>query len=526
MTFSELMLKLASDPGRTEDISAEEIIRALKQEFPSASRTGPAPLVGESIAPPADLPGIEWKGGAYHPTSVQQVREIVYWARGHGRHVRTAGARHSVPESVYSTDKHDVRVVLDGDLRRVTFLEKTPQYGIVQAGAGCYLGVNPQDHSSTPETSFNRIIDAQGYALPILGGISHQSIAGFLQTSSSGGSLCHGMADTLVEIELVTGTGDVVVVRSGSDEFNAAAVSMGLFGVITHATFKVEPRYFVSGNEENRPVEDSLLTKEDGRYRLSDALATTDYLHLNWFPQLHVKRTTEWRGSRGPVLDPGKPYKSELKGPLLNALAALVLLITSAASSIDPERAAVLVGDLLRLFVQLDGPKDFNYYWYQTLPCDDQVEVDSLIKIIFTEIWLPLDQLTEAVDRLNVLFKDQAVAGNFAVELYGAKKSPFWLSPAFDRDVVRVDVFWWAYSFGKPRDHFAHFWKALLELPGARLHWGKHLPDVGEMYGSVHFDVNFLRDRYEKLDDWMTMRHRMDPQRVFLSPYWQQIFGL
>src|SRR5204863_9135742 len=107
----------------------------------------------------------------------------------------------------------------------------------------------------------------------------------------------------------------------------------------------------------------------------------------------------------------------------------------------------------------------------------------------------------------------------------GAQRSPFWLSPSFDRDVFRVDVFWWAYSFGDPRQHFAHFWNALLDLPGARLHWGKQLPDVGTKYGNIVFGPDFLMDRYSRLKDWLELRKQLDADRVFVTAYWQRILG-
>ena len=96
-------------------------------------------------------------------------------------------------------------------------------------------------------TKANYYLDDRGYALPILGGISHQTVAGFLQTSSSGGSIFHGMADSILSIEFVDGTGTSRIVQKGTDEFNAAVVSMGLFGIVTFVTFKLGQRYYVQG---------------------------------------------------------------------------------------------------------------------------------------------------------------------------------------------------------------------------------------------------------------------------------------
>jgi D-arabinono-1,4-lactone oxidase len=527
MRFADILLRLGSGDG--EHISSDEIVEAYKASFPADRRTRLGPQVAESLEPRPGLPEVDWKNGAFRPGNVDEVVKVVMFARSRNRRVRVAGSQHSTAPAVYSTDLRDLRVVLDGTLRDVTFLSKDEKGATVLVGGGRYLGVNPSDGSSTPETSLNALLDAHGYALPSLGGISHQTVAGFLQTSSAGGSLAYGFADAVQAIELVDGTGRIRWLQVGSAAFNAAAVAMGLFGVVTHVVLAVGPRYFVEGSEDNHPEDDSFLHKEsNGRYRLQDAIGSTPYLHLNWFPQPGVERVTHWTGSRTDTGPPVCPYTSELKELWMNILAAFVLLLTSGVLAIDPHGpiAARIVASLLGQFVPLKKCQKFRDSWYTVLPSDDQVQVDTLIKVIFTEIWLPLDQLTAAVDRLKVIVADQAVAGNFAIELYGARQSPFWLSPSFDRDVVRVDVFWWAYSFGDPREHFTHFWNALLELDGARLHWGKHLPDVGRQYGDVVFDVDLLERRYLKLRDWLALRREMDPAGVFVTDYWRQVFAL
>jgi D-arabinono-1,4-lactone oxidase len=475
------------------------------------------------------IEGVDWRGGAFHANTVEDVQRVVTFARDHGRRVRAAGAQHSTTPAVYSPDHSDLRVILDGSLRHVDFLSEDDSSAVVQVGGGCYLGVNPADPSSNRANSLDDQLEARGFALPILGGISHQTIAGFLQTSSSGGSLQYGFADAVKAIELVDGTGEVRWLNVSSDAFHAAAVSCGLFGVITHVVLACGRRYFVTGTETNHDEGESLLKPpQQGHYELEAALSDIEYLHLNWFPQRRVKRVTQWIGTRNMPTGNPDPYESELKSTWMNVLAAFVLLITSGVLAIDPNGpiAERIVGHLLRKFVPLDKNETFNDQWLTVLPGDDQVKVDTLIKIIFTEIWLPLDQLTNALDRLKEILQNQAVAGNFAVELYGARRSPFWLSPSYDRDSVRVDVFWWAYSFGDPRQHFTAFWNALLDLQGARLHWGKHLPEVDQKYGNVVFNPDLLKKRYPRLDDWLTLRHDSDPDAVFVTDYWRTILGI
>jgi len=74
------------------------------------------------------------------------------------------------------------------------------------------------------------------------------------------------------------------------------------------------------------------------------------------------------------------------------------------------------------------------------------------------------------------IFKENPTsAGNLGVEVYGAKQSPFWLSMSYGSDVIRIDPYWWEHNVkGNLNDFFGVFWQGLLQIEGARCHWGKH----------------------------------------------------
>lgn len=479
-----------------------------------------------------DIGHIPFANGAYHATSVYDVQTLVAHARASNLKVRVAGSGHSAEPAIFSRNTDDLRVVLDGDLRSVQLISQNSAGALVRVGGGCYLGKNPADTSSTWANSLNAQLEALGVSLPILGGISHQSVAGFMQTSSSGGSTRFGFADAVVEIEIVDGSANVCCFKLGSDEFNAIGVGLGLFGVITHVTLFCQPRYFVEGTEANFVLKDSLLVKDaSGHYLLESALATNDYMHLDWFPQKYVKRVTQWVGQRRDQMEPFKPYDSELRGTLMNRLAAVALRIGNLLQiGADIDAIQRVIGELLKKFVEVGPPKPFHDFWYRALPADDEVDTDGQIPIDFTEIWLPVSQLTTALDRLMAAIEpNQRMAGNFAVELYGAKSSPFWMSPANNRPdgVVRVDVFWWHKNLGSRQQFFTYYWNQLVDLDGARFHWGKFLPAVGQKYGNATFGPDFIRHAYaDHIVRWLQLRQSFDPAGVFLTDYWRLIFGI
>ncbi len=452
------------------------------------------------------------------------------------KNVRVVGAGHSVPDAIFASPREiNIKLKLVGDLRKVSSEEENKAEGYlkVTVGAGCNLGVDPSDKNSCEENSFNRIFDRKGYALPILGGISHQTIGGFMMTSTAGGSLKNGFADVLESFNFVDGTGRLQQVHKGSDEFNASAVSMGLFGVVTHVTLKLQKNYLVRGTEETVSREDSLIRDAT---TLKQSLYDNEYFHCMWFPAKDVNRVIQFFGKqvdyKDHVEDKDK-YHHMLENDWKMNCAGLLLMFVNIAYYGKKKECIQRANYLLKKFNTL-GKREFCDYWYTVLPNDDKVLVDSKIKIQFTEIWIDIKYIELVIKSLNDLFdKNPQAAGNFGVELYGAKRSPFWMSPSFETDVVRVDAYWYEYNLkGNQYDFFRTYWDTLLTIPTARLHWGKHFPKIGTKFknGNNGKDISigpeYNNERYTKFKDWMKLRQQYDPNQIFVTSYWRKLFGI
>ena len=87
---------------------------------------------------------------------------------------------------------------------------------------------------------------------------------------------------------------------------------------------------------------------------------------------------------------------------------------------------------------------------------DNEAHVDTIIRVDFTEIWVPISQCQTVMDKLqNLSSENQKAANNFAIEIYGAKSSPFWLSMSYQQDMVRDDPYWWTYNKAYPKTFFS-----------------------------------------------------------------------
>jgi FAD/FMN-containing dehydrogenase len=176
-------------------------------------------------------------GGLYHPASESEVTDLVCMARARGAKLRVRGAAHSTAAAILTGNmEHDINVLLDR-MTRVWFDDATQQ---VTVEAGCTL------------TALFQQLDQRGWALPSTAGITHQTVAGFLSTGSSGGSALHSIGRQVVAIRLVGGHGVVHELRRDADPDNpffAAGVSLGLLGIITAVTFQCVDRFTIIGAE-------------------------------------------------------------------------------------------------------------------------------------------------------------------------------------------------------------------------------------------------------------------------------------
>jgi len=181
----------------------------------------------------------------------------------------------------------------------------------------------------------------------------------------------------------------------------------------------------------------------------------------------------------------------------------------------------MLLSPIINMFVK-EGTQEFQDYWYCALPMDNQIS-DELMPTEFTELWIPLSCTQDVMVALRDYYRSGGLAatGTYCCEIYAAGKSEFWLSPSFEQDMVRVDIFWYAYNRKSPAvAFFPQFWR-LLEQFNFRPHWGKYLPAPDSSTG-----VHYLRRQYPKWGDFMDLRMKLDPDQLFVSDYWRQHLGI
>jgi D-arabinono-1,4-lactone oxidase len=275
--------------------------------------------------------------GYFHPSTEEQIVELVRRASEKRRQVRVRGSGHTYPNSAIVTDRgpggsgDDINVLLD-KYRAIQWIDS--QQGIVQVQAGCHLSIDPYDPASTVEEGLLYQLDQKGWALTTLGGISHQTVAGFLSTGSSGGTVKWHISDNVIGIRLIDGTGRIWELsrEQDADAFNAAGVSMGLLGIISTITFKGVPRFNIVGQEAITTYDECAVDLfgpgAHGKPGLEQWLKEIEYGRIMWWPQEGLERVAVWQARRIPWVPDfvPHPYRELGNSPELSGVMAGLLL--------------------------------------------------------------------------------------------------------------------------------------------------------------------------------------------------------
>ena len=305
--------------------------------------------------------------GCYHPSSEAELALLVRLAAAAGAQLRVLGSTHSVWRAVVtdhfdgpSTPASEFAVVLDR-YTRVFEPEIDPVHPdrrLVEVQAGCHIGLSPTRpvqariaerpevsdvrapspwHDGRWDSSLTAILHHRDrLALPDLGGISHQTVGGFLSTGSSGGTVKWSVHEAIVRMRVIDGTGRVAELTADGDDpdwFRAAGIGLGLCGVISTVTFRCVPAFDLVGRETisatRRTPDLDFYGDRDGSGlpSLERFLLDADYARLMWWPQRGFDRLVVWQARRAPF-EPERalrPYREIARLPVASQVAASIV---------------------------------------------------------------------------------------------------------------------------------------------------------------------------------------------------------
>jgi len=416
-----------------------------------------------------------------HPEAPDHVAAIVDQARAEGRRVKAIGSGHSFTGIGRPEGPQGIQVVLD----RLTGIRSIDRdSGRVTVGAG------------TPLHRLNDLLAGAGLALPNLGDIDAQTIAGAISTGTHGtGARFGGLATEVTGLELVTADGTVTGCSADHepDLWASARVGLGALGVVTAVTLQTVPLFGLRAEEGPMRLDELL-----GRFE--ELASGYDHFEAYWFPHTGAaltKRNT--RLSLDGGLDRLPVWKEWFEDQFLSNT-AFGWIIEAGKRRPDWIPAAN------RLSSRALGSRTFVDLSYKVFTSPRRVRFCEM------EYAIPRETAVTAVRNVVDAVESSGMRIAFPVELRVAAADDIPLSTASGRDSAYVAVHVPAGTDFRP---YFDLVAGVLDPYGGRPHWGK-LHDLG---------AEELRERYPRFDEFVAIRDRVDPGGLFTNQYLDRVLG-
>ncbi len=410
------------------------------------------------------------------PVTLEQIQSEVLRAAEEGERLRVIGNGHSFSPLCWSDDNQM-------SLSRFTGIESCDvQRQRVWVRAGMRL---------------RNLVEAladRGLALENAPSNDNITLAGAIATGTHGTGAAFGNLATLVTgLRLVGADGSVRQCHAEQDPelFDAARISLGALGVITHI--------------ELQCVDSYRLRRQNQRATLGETLAQIGDLrrdHRNfeffWFPHSGVvvqRRLDETRDIPSPIA----PLMFAQRTIIDHALYRVASEVAARAPRMTERATAAMAQRAARHRNVFEA--QHAYVIRRGMPC------------VQMEYAVPVAALETVVYQLERVIRALPFRIPLALEVRFVRHDSLWLSPQYQQDSACIAV------PALPAMSYGDYFSAIAEIfarHDGRPHWGsQHQLTAPE-----------LRALYPRFDDFCALRRQLDPRGVFLNPHLAALFGV
>ena len=409
-------------------------------------------------------------------TTVDDVVEVLAFARDRGLRVKAVGAGHSF-SGIAATDDIQLDVsALDG----IYAVNGTR----VTLGAGTNL------------YQLADLLEPFGLALTNMGDIDRQTLAGATSTGTHGtGARFGGLATQIVAAMLVLADGSLLYVSEteNSELLPAVRLGLGALGIVIELTIECSPSFLLNAVEKPEPLHEVL---ESWLERSS----AVDHFEFYWFPHTDTALT-----KTNTRLPPDAPRK--LQNPLGRwvddqLMSNYVYTVTCALGTAVP----AIIKPVNHLADRLVAAREVTDLSHRIFVAPRTIRFKEM------EYALPVEQVPAALRAINELIESKGWRISFPVEVRVAAGDDNWLSTAYGRESGYIAVH--RYHRENPREYFEAVEAIMMRFDG-RPHWGK-----------MHFrDAASLAPSYPRFGDFLAVREQLDPGRLFDNSYLERVLG-
>ncbi|KAK5991096.1 Putative D-arabinono-1,4-lactone oxidase [Cladobotryum mycophilum] len=437
------------------------------------------------------------------PESLPEIEKAVTLARKCRRRIVVTGCGHS-PSNITCTSSWMVNL---DNYNKILNVDKSAGVVTMQSGIRLYDLCDE--------------LEKHGLAMPNLGSINEQSIAGAISTGTHGSSLQHGlMSEDILSLKITLANGDSIPCSAemNPELFRAALLSLGALGIISEVKLRVVPAFSLKWRQTIDADTRVFNSWSEGLWNQSE------FVRVWWVP--YTRRAVIWQASKTTEPD-AKPRGSYYDGTIgyyiyhnLLYLAQSVPRILpwvewfvfgmqygfangSTTTAIQPSREALLMNCLYSQFVNEwalplhKGPEALRRLssWLNKLTPEDSDYVPHNIPFSAEGLYVhaPVEvRVSDTTLTSSVRpYLDPTVPDGPTLYLNATLYRPYWNDPPC-------------------RQRYYQAFEWLMKDLGGRPHWAKNFetyrPAIESFYG-------------QDLAEFRRIRNLADPEGMFLGPW-------
>ena len=429
----------------------------------------------------------------HHPSSEDEVAEILRAAAALGHRVKVIGAGHSWSDAAV-TSGHLLNL---DHMNRVLEVDRERARVTVEAGMRLY--------------QLNDILAAHGLALPVLGSVSQQSVAGAIATGTHGSGVGFGcISSGVLGLRLIRADGEPVDIGEDDAEMlSAARVHVGALGVVTRVTLQCEPAF-------NLRERVTVVDLDDALARMDEIATGGEHVKLWWLPHTHAVRISTLDRTDEPPDAPG-PLVRVAEGALQLGTGRAIDLPAAVDTFLNERAFAGMLSLSARRPAMTPAINKLIAKAYFS-PGRRVARGDRVFNLTMppihreAEFGVPRKRTADALAGLAELIDRERLYVNFIVEVRFVAADDIMLSGAYGRDSCQLGAY-----IGDCRSCEPYF-RGIEELcrpMGGRPHWGKEFLATRDE----------LREAYPMFDRFDAIRRELDPDGLFENDFIRRVFA-
>ncbi|KAL8715521.1 MAG: hypothetical protein Q9220_000857 [cf. Caloplaca sp. 1 TL-2023] len=432
------------------------------------------------------------------PHTTEEIQKVIHLARRCRRRLVVVGCGHS-PSDLTCTSSWMVNL---DRFNKILNIEKSSGVVTMQAGIRLYHLIAQ--------------LRENGLAMPNLGSIDNQSIAGALATATHGSSTRHGLlSQSVLSLNIMLADGREVScsAKENQDLFRAALVSLGALGIVTQVTFQAVPAYKLKWSQNLYALDDVISDWEEGLW------TQTEFTRIWWLP--YKRSAVVWRAEKTDQ-DTRPPASNWWTGALGFHTYHILLYVSTWMPRILPALERFMLS--VQYGFSSDGKGATGVQEGQA-----GLLMNCLYSQFVNEWALPLAKGPEALTRLSAWLHGDQETSRIPYDLDGIYvHAPIEVRvtdtstnpgprPYLDNTIPDGPTLYLNATLYRPyntdppcRERYYQAFEWLMKELGARPHWAKNFSTVTK---------HELHTMYPQMDDWLRVRHEVDPDGMFVGAW-------